>query len=206
MYMLAYPQQGGRESYFEGPEGGFGPTHEMKKWLKIGNPGAERGVKWFTQMQSCFELPTYEKPDDPFDPTRRFWDALRDTFRKAVSCSWIMCLDESMIKWLGRGMPGFMWVQRKPTPKGLELHTLCCGICGILLNFEVWEGKAAMESKEFCSDQKDKLGTKGPWKSVALTMRLVKPWFGTARVLIADSWYPNPNPKPSPIPNPDPNP
>eukprot|EP00966_Prymnesium_polylepis_P047559 1101202-Prymnesium_polylepis.2 len=68
-------------------------------------------------MQACFELPTYNKPDDPFNQTRRFWDALRDSFFAAVTCSWIMCLDESMIKWLGRGMPGFMHVRRKPTPK-----------------------------------------------------------------------------------------
>ena len=102
----------------------------------------------------------------------------------------MLCLDvESMIKWLGRGMPGFMWVLRKPTPKGLELHTLCCGLCGILLWFEVYEGKTAMETKDYCAEQKMKLGDKGPWKSVALTLRLVQPWFNTGRVLIADSWF-----------------
>ena len=78
---------------------------------------------------------------------------------------------------------------RKPTPKGLELHTLCCGLCGILLWFEVYEGKTAMETKEYCESTKAKLGDKGPWKSVALTLRMVKPWIGTGRVLIADSWF-----------------
>ena len=103
-------------------------------------------------MQACFELPTYGRKTDPFNATRYFWDALRDGFFAAVTCSWIMCLDESMVKWLGRGMPGFMHVLRKPTPMGLELHTLCCGICGILLWFEVWEGKTPMETKEYCAD------------------------------------------------------
>ena len=128
-----FPQHGGRESYFQEPEGGFGPKHDLKRWLKLGKPDAERGIKWFNQMQACFELPTYGRAGDPFNKTRRFWDALRDGFHAAVTCSWIMCLDESMVKWLGRGMPGFMHVLRKPTPKGLELHTLCCGLCGILL-------------------------------------------------------------------------
>merc|ERR1712086_717987 len=79
MYILAFPQQGGRDSYFSDPEAGFGPRHDMKKWLKQGY-GGERGIKWFQQMQSCFELPTYGLPCDPFNKTRKFWDALRDTF------------------------------------------------------------------------------------------------------------------------------
>ena len=98
-------------------------------------------------------------------------------------------LDESMVKWLGRGMPGFMHVQRKPTPKGLELHTLCCGICGIMLWFEVYEGKEAMAKKQFCDMMRQKLGRAGPWKSVALTLRMTQKWAGTGRVLIADSWF-----------------
>ena len=140
-------------------------------------------------MHTCFELPTYGRPDDEFNKTRKFWDCLRDAFYAAVTCSWIMCLDESMIKWLGRGMPGFMHVQRKPTPKGLELHTLCCAMCGIMLFFEVYEGKKAMEKKALCDEQKRKLGAKGPWKSVALTLRMVERFKEGGRVLIADSWF-----------------
>jgi hypothetical protein len=102
-----------------------------------------------------------------------------------------MCLDESMVKWLGRNMPGFMHVFRKPTPKGAELHTLCCGVCGILLWFELWEGKEAMAKKDHCEEYKRKLGASGPWKSVALTIRMVTPFIGNGvgRVLIADSWF-----------------
>ena len=82
-----------------------------------------------------------------------------------------------------------MVVARKPTPKGLEIHTVCCCICGILLWFEVWEGKQAMEKKEHCAEQKRKLGDKGPWRSVALTLRMVDRFKDTYRVVIADSWF-----------------
>ena len=190
LYALAFHQPGGMEQYFDdAPKDGFGPTFDLKAWLKVGCPTADRGIGWFNQMHACFELPTHGKADDPFNRTRRFWDALRDAFCAAVVCSWIMCLDESMLKWLGQGMPGFMYVQRKPTPKGLELHTLCCGVCGILLWFEVYEGKKAMEKKEKCAEQKRLLGASGPWRSVALTLRMVEPWISTGRVLIADSWF-----------------
>ena len=77
-------------------------------------------------------------------------------------------------------MPGLMVILRKPTPIGLELHTLCCALSGILVFFEVYEGKTAMETKEFCKEY---------GKSIALTLRMTKKFFGSKRVLIADSWF-----------------
>ena len=190
LYMLAFHQPGGREQYFDDtPKEGVGPTYDLKKWLHIGHPGG-RGIAWFNQMQACFDLPTYGKPDDKFDKVRYFWYSLRDGFLAAVTPGWIMCLDESMVKWLGRNMPGFMHVQRKPTPKGLELHTLCCALCGILVWFEVYEGKEAMEKKEHCAEQKVLLGASGPWRSIALTLRMIPSILrNSGRVLIADSWF-----------------
>lgn len=46
--------------------------------------------------------------------------------------------------------------------------------------FEVYEGKEAMAKKEFCNAYP---------KSIALTLRMLKPFFSTGRVLIADSWF-----------------
>eukprot|EP00965_Chrysotila_dentata_P197824 6178418-Pleurochrysis_carterae.AAC.3 len=60
-----------------------------------------------------------------------------------------MVLDESMVRWMGTGMPGLMVILRKPTPVRLELHPLCCALSGILINFEVYEGKEAMALKGF---------------------------------------------------------
>ena len=163
-------------------------------------------------MCSCFELPTYntDPNSDKFHRVRRFWDALRDAFFAAIVSGHILCLDESMVKWLGQGMPGFMVVKRKPTPKGLELHTLCDGHTGIMIYFEVYEGKIAMSTKEYTRERAT---------HVALTLRMLKPLFGKVwshqialcsgtnkanrarpdahsrlpcaqhKVLIADSWF-----------------
>ena len=185
MYMLAFPQPGGRRVYWEDPPGGFGPRHKLQQWLRLGENG-EKAVRWFETMLACFTLPQYARgdaaweKDDPFQQVRNFWDALRDAFYNAVVASWLLVLDESMVQWMGRGMPGLMVIMRKPTPIGLELHTLCCALCGVLVWFKVYEGKARMAKKEFC----DEYG-----KSIALTLRMCKPFFSTMRVLIADSWF-----------------
>lgn len=132
IYMLAYPQAGSRRAYWTEPTGGFGPRHRLAEYVRLGENGY-KGLRWFENMHACFSLPEYPNTAaDPFRRTRRFWDALRDGFHAAVSCSWLMCLDESMVRWMGAGMPGLMVVLRKPTPIGLELHTLCCALSGIL--------------------------------------------------------------------------
>ena len=185
MYYLAFPQPGGPRVYWQEPPGGFGPRHKLQACLRLAGNG-EKGLNWFECMLACFKLPGYArgdkewKKDDPFQSTRRFWDALRDAFYNAVTASWLLVMDESMVQWQGRGMPGLMVILRKPTPIGLELHTLCCALCGILVWFEVYEGKDAMAVKEFCTEY---------GKSIALTLRMCKRFFGTYRVIIADSWF-----------------
>ena len=191
MYMLAFPQQASsRRSYFQAPLGGFGPAHNLTNILILAGKG-HRGLAWFETMQSCFSLPRWQRTtegrehghkversqpysqDDPFAPTRRFWDHLRTAFYFAVAASWLLCLDESMVQWTGRGMPGLMVILRKPTPIGLELHTLCCALCGVLCWFEVYEGKEPMAKKPF--------NDKYP-KSIALSLRMLQPFFGTVRL------------------------
>ena len=169
IYMLSFPMPGGtRRDYFTTPSGGYGPELNLKNILRLGDNG-EKSINWFEAMQTLFKLPSWEKKappgdlgtenneevkrsapfshDDPFKPTRRWWDALRTAFRTVIQSSWLLCLDESMVRWEGRGMPGLMVILRKPTPVGLELHTLCCALCGVLIWFEVYEGKLAMWKK-----------------------------------------------------------
>ena len=77
-------------------------------------------------MQTCFFLPKGGAAEsDPFYETRHMWECCRRRFKECVTPGWLLTLDESMLKWLGRHMPGLMVVKRKPTPIGLEIHTLC---------------------------------------------------------------------------------
>ena len=62
MYMLAFPQPGGRRVYWEEPKGGFGPRHKLQAWLRLGDNG-EKGVRWFENMLLCFTLPGYTRGD-----------------------------------------------------------------------------------------------------------------------------------------------
>jgi len=97
-------------------------------------------------------------------------------FINNVSPSWLIIIDESMVKWVGVGMPGVMVVPQKPTPMGLELHTVCCAVSGILINFELYEGKERMGLKQ-CVGEPTEFGPIN--KSTALPLRCVQPWFST---------------------------
>lgn len=178
-YMFAFEELGSRRNYFSGISGRpshFGPRHCVEEFMLRGKNGV-KGVRWFENMLACFELPKGDVPDtDPFYQTRYMWECCREHFVACVTPSWLLTLDESMVKWVGRGMPGQMVVPRKPTPMGLEIHTLCCSISGILVNFEVYEGKEAMEQKEFVNAMTD-VGVIN--KSTALTLRCLKPYFST---------------------------
>ena len=149
-YMLAFPQSSDREDYFSSPA--FGPNHCLAAVLAQGENGY-KGRRWFNSMHACFTLPTGDVPDsDPFRPVRCMWESYRQHLTQCIDPSWLLLLDESMVKWLGRNMPGLMVVKRKPTPIGAELHTMCCAVSGILINFELYEGKDRMAKKEFCNE------------------------------------------------------
>ena len=92
--------------------------------------------------------------------------------------SWVLCLDESMSKWLGKySCPGFMCVPRKPWPLGNEYHTTTCGTSGILYQLEVVEGRDT--PKQF-----HEMG-----KTASLLLRLTKPIWGSSKVVVLDSGF-----------------
>lgn len=146
-------------------------------WLRRAQNSEIKGVKWFENMETVFSLPTGDAAtDDPFFEVRHMWESFRKHFNAAITPSWLLCLDESMVGWQGKGMPGFMVVLRKLTPLGLEIHTLCDALSGILINYEVYEGKDAMAKKQFVGHETD-IGTIN--KSTALTLRCMQPYFGS---------------------------
>ena len=106
----------------------------------------------FDKILSVFVLDMYEVDEanpDPFRPIRKFADAVQNKWRRSLTPSWFIVLDESMIPWLGKGMPGWMHVPRKPHPFGQELKNACDGETGIMINFEIYEGKVPMAGKKW---------------------------------------------------------
>ncbi len=57
-------------------------------------------------------------------------------------------VDESMGFWRGKGMPGWLFVKRKPTPVGRESHTTADWETGAIIFVEPYEGKVRMKEKK----------------------------------------------------------
>ncbi len=91
-----------------------------------------------------------------------------------------MCCDESMIFWRGTGEVHVAYQPRKPTKYGIEMKTTACAESGLCVNAELAEGKERDATKEY----REEVG-----QSTAVTLRLCKPWKGTGRVVVADSYF-----------------
>ena len=117
---------------------------------------------------------------DPHWELRRFWDAWNVHATKHYTPSWLVVVDESMLKWMGRHMPSRMFLRRKPDPLGRELKTVCDGLTGVCFRMEPVENAELMKGKQFYSD----FGT-----TTATTLRLMEPLFGSGRVCLGDSWF-----------------
>ena len=57
------------------------------------------------------------------------------------SLSWISLLYESMMEWINRECPDFIFVGHKPHHFGNERHTICCALTSILFRALIVEGK-----------------------------------------------------------------
>ena len=73
-----------------------------------------------------------------------------------------------------------MYLKNKPTPLGIGAKTLACAASGIMLNWELLEGKQVDARKAHVVE----FGL-----STATTIRLQQLWEGTFRTVVADSWF-----------------
>lgn len=95
-----------------------------------------------------------------------------------------LCIDESMVKWLGKdwrhvsGLPAVTKVKGKPEPVGLLLFAMCCAKTGIMLNV-IPRGNKFDKIKAYSGYQ----------EHVAVTLRLAAPYSGTGRTICADSYF-----------------
>ncbi|KAL7312849.1 phosphatidylinositol-binding protein scs2, variant 2 [Mucor circinelloides] len=94
-----------------------------------------------------------------------------------------LVVDESMNQWLGNGMPNLKKVPRKPHPIGQEFKTLADHHSYCILQMDTVSNTV---SKEYDNEP-------GMKKLAATIKRLVKPWFGSGRTVIADSWFGSPD-------------
>jgi hypothetical protein len=99
-----------------------------------------------------------------------------------------LCLDESMMLWLGKVylMDGWVVHPRKPDPKGFEFKTMCDVLSAILMRMEL----CGSEENKF-TKQKEYFTYTQSLRNAQI-MRMCKPWFGTGRTVTADSGFGSP--------------
>ena len=139
----------------------------------------------FEAILSAIRLTNATPPDyqDRFWEVRQVIAAFCEHMTTIFKCGWIACLDESMVVWMNRWTcPGWMVVPRKPHPMGNEVHSICCGLCGIMFGIELVEGKDEPPEKPV-----DPTNAHG--KTVGLLLRLCKPLYATGCVVVLDSGF-----------------
>ena len=77
-------------------------------------------------------------------------------------------------------MPHKTKIPRKPEGVGAEMKSLCFGTTGIMLKLDIMEGKDRQAAKPFYAEYDE--GT-------AITLRLTQHYFGSLRVVHADSAF-----------------
>lgn len=97
---------------------------------------------------------------------------------------WIT-MDETMSAYQPRttktaGLPNISFIKRKPKPLGTEAKTACDCATGVMVHFEVQEGKDAMRVKEHAPE----LGV-----TAACTVRMAERSAPAGATMLGDSWF-----------------
>ena len=132
------------------------------------------------QFETIMANLQFSNAESPEQQILDFIEACNKRCQEAMVAGDHLTVDESMVKAFHRGLKGKMKIIRKPRPIGNEFKNLCDARSYIVLNMELYEGKEYMKSKE---------NVKEYGATCATTLRLTKPWKGTGRVVIGDSWF-----------------
>ncbi|KAL9542487.1 hypothetical protein PS6_009776 [Mucor atramentarius] len=133
-----------------------------------------------------FEIPTIEKQqNDPlFYQIRATITAFNEHMASCIVPGKYLAVDESMNQWLGIGMPNLKKVPRKSHPIGQEFKTLADHRPYCILQMDTVSDPVA---KEYHNEPDIKKLT------ATIKRLLVKPWFGSGRTVIANSWFGSPD-------------
>ena len=144
----------------------------------------------FEEIDRALRYGSYTCQDEEKDPwisVRFLVDAFNERRQMTVVPGTDLCIDECMCGWKGKNgvwrlnaMPHITKIIRKPVGIGLEFKSTSDPITGVLLLLEIAEDKHLMLNKEYADTFK---------KHVAMVLRLVKPWFGTGRIVHGDSGF-----------------
>ena len=143
----------------------------------------------FEMIMKNFKIEPPKPPDntDDFYHIRSYIEEFNRHRLQVVTAGQGICVDEIMSyyegmssKYSATGCPSQTKQARKPLPIGHELKAACDVDTNIIIKVELQEGSIKMRQKEYVEE----FG-----HSTAVTLRLTKPFHGTGRVGIFDSYF-----------------
>lgn len=158
----------------------------------------------FLTIESCLCF----GEEDPKDGWWKVRSLVEDFNKRALDVfvpGRLLTIDESFSFWSGAdaktsvgGLPHKSFQKDKPRGVGILFRTLACGTSSVVLQLEVQEGKQAMQLKEFqVRESKNEDAAYRAEKdagriyiyTVALCLRMTRPFWGTGRIVIMDSFF-----------------
>jgi hypothetical protein len=138
-------------------------------------------------LESLTFAPPTEANNDPWYPIRIIVNGFNERRKKVIFPGKILCIDECMSAWRGRedkythdGIPHKTKIARKPEGVGAEMKSIADGDSGIILGFDIMEGKSRQSQKMYHAQFGE--GT-------AVVLRLSAPYAGSGRTVVADSAF-----------------
>jgi hypothetical protein len=102
-----------------------------------------------------------------------------------------ICVDESMSRWYGQGghwinhgLPQYIAIDRKPE-NGCEIQNAACGRSGVMLRLKLVKGADLVGDDNENHDRNENNLLHG----TQVLKYLVSPWFGSHRIVCADSYF-----------------
>ncbi|KAL5467723.1 hypothetical protein EMCRGX_G031988 [Ephydatia muelleri] len=184
--MTIEPRRGGIQAYWKEGE----DPHTFSLGASMGSR-AKMSRHRFEEIQECLAFCSMHDgiapEDDPWKEIRLIIDGFNDNRQQGIIPGSHIAVDEVMSAWYGaeatwvaEGMPHVTKIPRKPEGEGAEMKALADGQTKILIRLDVMEGKEHQRKKAFAD-----IGSEG----TAVTLRLTQPWFGSGRVVHADSAF-----------------
>ena len=142
----------------------------------------------FSKIRSKLQVGPPQLLRKTFDDVREFQDLINQNLVSKVWPGPTIVLDEGTSRWTGTdssrptGPPALTKMRGKPEPISHMIKTAADKDTGMIIRLELQEGKDAMAGKQFSDAM---------LPTTAVVRRLVHPWIGSGRNVVADSWFTN---------------
>ena len=112
------------------------------------NQDAFSMMLWFIHFTNDENLPTKGSPQyHPLQKVKPLFDCIQSALTRAWTLGKYVCVDESMIKYMGRKVTYVQYNPNKPIKHGVKVFCLCCAYTGVLHSFEIYTGNESTEDR-----------------------------------------------------------